>query len=211
MTPPSPATTTLRPPWRAFAALLLAFAVAAPSALLAAEPTPPRAAPAAPIWTPTPTRVDRTRETRERIAPPAAADPLPRVAVRAARVADAAALLVDGRRHRLFGLAALPADRLCIDADGRRWACGLRARGALAVLVSGHALLCHHFAETSDGDPVVDCLWQERSLSLRLAEAGWAELDDDGRATPALAAAAETARRERRGLWAATAPPPPAD
>jgi endonuclease YncB( thermonuclease family) len=205
MTPPFAAPTTERRPSRALAPRLLAFALALPpTALLAAEP-PPRA-PSAPIWTTTPTRIDRSQETRQRIAPAPAADPLPRFVVRGARLADAGALLIDGRRHRLHGIVALPPEHLCTDPDGRRWACGLRARGALAVLASGHALLCHRFEETRGEDPVVDCLWQERSLSERLVADGWADLDADGRATPALAAALDEARRGRRGIWAAAAP-----
>lgn len=206
MTPPFAAPTTLRRPRRVLAPRLLAFALALPpSALLAAEPPTPRA-PSAPIWTTTPTRIDRSQETRERIAPAPAADPLPRFVVRSARLADAGALLIDGRRHRLFGIAAVEPGRVCTDADGWRWACGLRARGALAVLASGHTLLCHRFEETRGEDPVVDCLWQERSLSERLVADGWADLDADGRATPALAAALEEARRGRRGIWSTAAP-----
>lgn len=206
MTPPFAAPTTLHHPRRVLAPCLLAFAFALPpSALAAAEPQPTRA-PSAPIWTTTPTRIDRTQETRERIAPAPAADPLPRFVVRDARLADAGALLIGGRRHRLFGIAAVEPDRVCTAADGRRWACGLRGRVALSVLASGHALLCHRFEETRGEDPVIDCLWQERSLSERLVADGWADLDADGRATPTLAAALDEARRGRRGIWSTAAP-----
>lgn len=184
--------------------LLLAFVLLAPD--LAARAEEPRSAP--PIWTTVPTRVDRSRETRERIEPTETARALPRFAVPGtARVVDAASITVDGAPHRLVGLRAVDQDRLCTDAEGRRWACGLRARGALAALVAGRTLLCRRpEPQPASGEATIDCLRADRSLSEIMIEEGWAELASDGAADPALAAALERAKRDGRGIWSRSAP-----
>lgn len=169
------------------------------SAGIAAAQSPPRET-APPIWTNVPTRIDRSQETRERIEPP---PPPPRRVVLAepARVIDSATLIVDGRTRRLRGLLAVPRDRLCVDRDGRRWTCGMHARGALVQAIEGRAVLCRP-APADALDPPLDCDVADRSLSERLLAEGWADLDDEGRGDPALAAARASAERDGRGVWA---------
>ena len=179
-------------------ALLGALVVATP----ASAETPPS------IWTTKPTRIDRSTETRQRIEAPAALPAEPREPIRGDfRVVDGATLAVDGRRLRLFGLVPIERERICDVAGTRRWACGIHARAALGALVAGRTLRCRTLAGDPAGESVVDCLWQERSISERLLAAGWADLDDAGRATPALAAARAEAEREGRGIWSRTGAP----
>lgn len=186
--------------------LVLALVLAEPGR--AAEPTPPRAAPASPpIWTTVPTRVDRSEERRERIDPPVADRPVAMDRVTGARGDGTDGLHFDGRRHRLFGLVAIDADRICTDADGGRWACGLRARSTLSGLAAETRLRCRGIGDATIAVPVVDCRLGERSLSERLVRDGLADLDAEGLADPALAAAREIARRARRGIWAAAPRP----
>lgn len=174
----------------------------------AAEPEAPRpSAPPSSIWTTVPTRVDRAKETRERIAPAASAIPDPAVRVTGVRAADAVTLKIGGRRHRLSGLAAADPRRICTAADGIRWACGRRADATLSALVTGRALHCVFIGDPAATDPVVDCRLDERSLSERMVAAGWAEPDADGVGSPALAAALAEARRAGRGFWSLNGPP----
>ena len=192
-------------------ALRLVFLAVAAFALPAAAEAP--AAPrrdTPPIWTTTPTRIDPAHDLRQRIEPVPVARPDPRALVRGARVAEPGVLLLDGRRHRLFGLAPIDPARLCGEPTGRRWTCGLRARGALVLLVGGRTLRCLTIEPAAE-PPVIDCLWQERSLSERLVADGWAELDDAGRADPILAAALSEAQKRTRGLWSSSGPPGIAD
>jgi len=179
-------------------ALLLLATVGTATAQSPARETSP------PIWTNVPTRIDRSRETRERIEPPS---PPPRRVVLAepSRVIDSATLVVDGRTRRLRGLTAIPLDRLCVDRDGRRWTCGLRARGALVQLIEGRTVRCRP-APPDAPDPPLDCDVADRSLSERMVAQGWADLDDEGRGDPALASARASAERDGRGVWAPTAP-----
>jgi endonuclease YncB( thermonuclease family) len=191
---------------RPFSVALLAFVVLVTPGTTRAEP--PRTPPVTPpIWSDVPVLVDRAKETRERIAPAPTALPVPGFRVTGARGEGTGALRIDGIRHRLFGLAPIDPERICTDADGRRWACGLRARSTLSGLAVGHTLRCRRIDGSAPSDPVVDCRYRNRSLSERLIAEGLADLDDDGRADPILAAAVEAARRARRGLWAADPPP----
>ena len=174
----------------------------------ATEPSPrPRPPAAPPIWTTVPTRIDPGAETRERLAPAPSALPVPGFRVTGARAADGGSLIVDGRRHRLYCLSAVEPRRLCTTADGARWVCGRRAQAALSALVAGRSLHCRHTADPAAAVPVLDCLLDDRSISERLVAEGWAELDADGAATPALAAALDTARRTGRGIWSTTGAP----
>lgn len=185
--------------------LLLSAGIATATA---EETAPPSATDApAPIWVPVPTRIDRDKETRERLDPAPSADVVARTLVRGARGDGPAALRIDGRRHRLFGLAEIDPGRICTTTEGHRWACGLRARAALSALVGGRALLCRVIEATDAADPVIECLVQERSLSERMVAEGWAELDAAGAADPTLAAARTAAERDGLGLWSRRRPP----
>ncbi len=192
--------------WPLVAATVLVFAPGRSAS--AGDPPPPRSGTEPPIWTNVPTRIDRDRETRERIEPPPGPPVEPRLVIRGdARVVDATTIAVDGRRLRLFGLVPVERGRIC-DVDGRfRWACGIHARAALGALTKDRTLRCRILAVDPDADTVVDCLSQDRSISERLVEGGWAELDTDGRATPALAAARARAERDGRGIWSKTGAP----
>lgn len=198
------ATTAPRLPIRR-AALCLALSLAATPAF-SQEPSPePRETP--PIWTNEPVRVDRSKETRERIEPSGGPPPTPGIVVEGdGRLRDGTVIVAGGRRLRLFGLRAVDADRICADAEGHRWACGIRARAHLAAAVAGRTLVCRPTGPQTGPEPIVDCLVRSASLSETLLGDGWAELDDDGAADPRLAEAAARAKRDRRGIWA---PRPP--
>jgi endonuclease YncB( thermonuclease family) len=195
--------------WPRHAGCLVPLVLSAGIATATAEETSPPPATVAPppIWVPVPFRVDRDKETRERLDPAPSADVVARVLVRGARGDGPAALRIDGRRHRLFGLAEIDPGRICTTTEGHRWACGLRARAALSGRVGGRVLLCRDIETAEAADPVIDCLLQERSLSERMAADGWAELDDAGTADPVLAAARAAAERDGRGLWSRSDPP----
>lgn len=202
----TPAVSPRRPRLRRFA-LAASIALIAASAS-AAEPQGPARPDAPPIWTTVPTRIDRSRETRERLAPAPTAVPSNATRITAARADDATALTIDGRRHRLVGLAVADRRRICTADDGARWACGRRAHAALSALVVGRTLWCVTPGDPSAAEPRVDCRTSDGpSLSERMVAAGWAELDAAGEATPALLAARDDARRARRGLWSTDAPP----
>lgn len=168
-----------------------------------AQLRPPAATP--PIWTQVPTRIDRSKDTRERVEIPA---PPPGFVVAGDARTDAAGrLIIGGRSHRLVGLVPIEPDRLCSTADGRRWACGVRARAQLSGLVIGKTLRCHHVGDPAAAEPVVDCRVRERSVTESMISAGLGDLDAEGAAIAHLATAREAARRARIGIWSALPPP----
>ncbi len=175
-------------------------------ALAVAQTPPPAATPSQPLlWTQVPTRIDRSKDTLPRIETPA---PPPGFLVAGdGRTDIAGRLIVDGRRYRIFGLDQLEPGRLCATPDGRRWACGGRARAHLSALVVGRTLRCRHVGDPEAADPVVDCRASERSLTELMVEAGYGGLNAEGAAVPALAKALEAARRARVGIWSALPPP----
>lgn len=177
------------------------------SPALAAAQTPPPAATTSqtPLWTQVPTRIDRSKDTRPRIETPA---PPPGFLVAGdGRTDIAGRLILDGRSYRIFGLEPIEPGRLCTAQDGRRWACGGRARARLSALVVGRILRCRHVGDPDAADPVVDCRAPERTLTELMVEAGYGGLNAEGAAVPALAKALDGARRARVGIWS-TLPPP---
>ena len=166
-----------------------------------------RPADAPPLWTNTPVRIDRSKDTRERLTPPVVVQPPPALVFPGtARMVAGAVFAVGPQRYRLHGLATFAPDRLCSNASGHRWACGRRARTILADLVLDRRLLCRRVGG-DDTEPVVDCGNPQRSISETLVAAGWAELTPEGAADPRLAAAAAKAKQRGRGVWSPEAPP----
>ncbi len=185
--------------------LALSLLSAAP---VGAEDPRPDARRRPPMWTTEPVRVDRSKETRERLEPSHGPPRAPAIVIEGdGRLREGTVIVAGTRRLRLHGLGAIDPARICVDDGGRRWACGIRARAALSAAVAGRLLLCRPVGPQTGPDPVVDCLMRGASLSLTLVEDGWAELDEAGAADPVLAEASARAAREHRGVWARQAPP----
>lgn len=107
----------------------------------------------------------------------------------------------------LKGVEVTPPDKICTDARGREWPCGLHARGALRGFVRGRALACDLPAELSQPAYTVACTLGGRDVGLWLVEQGLA-LPSPG--SPYGQAAAD-AREAHRGLHGdAPAPAGPA-
>jgi len=190
---------------RAAAGLALALALM-PAPAAAAEPQPPAPPATAPIWTQVPTRIDPSADTRERLPPVPAIEARSAYRLTEARLAADGGLIAAGRRLRLFGLKPVAPGLICMASDGRRWACGLRARAALGNLVVPRGLRCRPIGDPEAEIAVVECLRGERSVVERLAAEGWADLDAEGSVDPTLAAALAEARRAGRGLWSPDLP-----
>lgn len=158
-----------------------------------------------PIWTNEPVRIDRRLETRERLP---AVEPQPILRLRVSdfpRVEEDASFLAAGRRWRIADVRLPETSRICTLADGRRWACGLRARARFSGLIAGARLECDPPTPPDAAIPAVDCRLSGRSVAERLVEGGWAEADAE--APTDLLERAERARAAGRGLHAETIPP----
>jgi endonuclease YncB( thermonuclease family) len=179
------------------AVLLLAMAEAPARAAETAEP---------PVWTEKPVRVDRTEQDYERLdarpAPvqaEAAADPYTLRFNGRSRYAiiDSVSFAAEGKRYRLAGLEPVPSTKVCRNADGLRWACGLRARAALDALLAGRQIRCAPQGEAG-GFLMVECLRYDKDIGRQQVLAGHA-LDGAGNRYDEDFVAA---REELAGIWA---------
>ncbi len=104
-----------------------------------------------------------------------------------------------GHRLVLAGVTPLQSGTLCESPTHGRWACGVRSYVALRALVHGKELRCHTPGQITDGT-IVRCYNASTDISHWLLQEGWA-LYDPAAADPALAAAADEARKRGRGMW----------
>jgi hypothetical protein len=105
----------------------------------------------------------------------------------------------------LWGVNGPKGEDVCLDADGRRWSCGLQARAALHNTVAGRSLQCQPRKALPAGTLAAACRMadaggrQGSDLAALLVAQGWARPDAEGQAL--YAAEAEKASREQVGLW----------
>ncbi len=99
----------------------------------------------------------------------------------------------------LEGIAAYDADAQCKDTNGRRWACGTRARAALRRRIQGRTVRCQVPASSSQARLTARCTVAGTDLSHWMVSQGWAKPSDP--AETKLAGAAEAARKRKAGIW----------
>lgn len=161
------------------------------------------------LWTDRPVAVDRALETRERLPPRAEIlDASSRFVLRVDEFpkidADASFVTAD-RRWRIAHVELPKRSRLCPNAAGTVWACGLRAWAFFGGLIADRTLSCRRLGEDVVPVQPVECWIREKSVAEILLSGGWAEPTVD--APDELLAAHRRAVRARRGLSAAVPPP----
>lgn len=155
----------------------------------------PGAASEDPVWTDRPVRIDRSRQTYERIAVAPIVIPI-RIAVSSRpTVLDGASFEDDGRLYVLTDIVPIDPQRLCRGAGGAIVVCGRRAKIILYGLVSGSVLFCKEDLR-SGRVSFVTCRAKGKDLAEALVAAGlgWA-------ATPRLQAVQDEAMRRNAGIW----------
>lgn len=116
-------------------------------------------------------------------------------------VRDAATLQSGGTTIRLLGIAARDAQATCKDKNGKTWRCGAAGKSALARLIHTRAVSCELPKSGRPKDFATRCSVAGTDLSTWVVRQGWATLTDPP--DPALADAAEAAKKEDAGLWRA--------
>jgi endonuclease YncB( thermonuclease family) len=111
-----------------------------------------------------------------------------------AAVIDGDTLWIDGERLRLLDIDAPELDQTC-DIGGERVACGRQAREALRALIAPD-LECETHGHDLYGRRLARCHTGQGDLAARLVRAGYAVAEGCCRAEE------ESARNERRGIWA---------
>ena len=123
-----------------------------------------------------------------------------------AAVTQGDSLTVGSRRVRLYGIDAPPVTMKC-SIEGTIWDCGRQSRDQLAHLVEGQRLRCAEEGRDRWGRVLATCyLPSSQDLGAEMVREGLAiaftEVSDR------YAGVEERARRDHRGIWAGTFPPP---
>lgn len=99
----------------------------------------------------------------------------------------------------IAGIVPTEAERICTDAQGAEWPCGVRARAAFRAFVRGRALLCDLPEEVTEKSYTVACALGKQDVAAWLVAQGWAQATPDG----SYAAAGEAARAAGKGIYGA--------
>lgn len=118
------------------------------------------------------------------------------------RVRDGGTLQSGDVVIRLAGIAARDAEATCKDKKGKAWRCGAAAKSALAHLIHSRAVTCELPTSGKPKDFAARCKVAGTDLSTWIVRQGWAKPTDPP--DPALAEAAEAAKKDGVGLWRAS-------
>lgn len=114
---------------------------------------------------------------------------------------DGDSLKVGDRAVRLFGIDAPEWDQTC-KLDGRQWPCGQVAAEELARLVTGKDVSCVAIDADRYGRTVAQCTVDDLDVNRTMVALGYAVAYRHYSTT--YASAEESAKVNRRGLWAGT-------
>lgn len=128
------------------------------------------------------------------ITPPLKSKRYYRVVVR-----DGGTIEANGVVITLDDINTRDADAQCKDANGRTWACGMRAHTALTRLIRGRAVVCKVPTSGKQKTLSARCTVGGIDLSTWMVTQGWAK--PKAPKDPKLAKAAEAARKKKIGLW----------
>lgn len=138
--------------------------------------------------------------------------PLPRRARNQGRIfrpviSEAGRVTGSGLSVTIAGIEVTPADENCVDASGRSWACGIRARTAFRAFVRGRALACDLPEELTETHYTAACSLGKQDVGAWLVEQGWARARPGG----SYRQAGDAARAAGRGIFGAAPIIEPAD
>ena len=114
-------------------------------------------------------------------------------------VVDGGTLRLRDRVVLLQGVEPPPRGTACEPHEGSNEDCGAAATNALAALVREASVACRVTGADGLGRPLAICQASGTELNRAVIAAGWARAEGN---LPALKQAENTARAERRGVWA---------
>jgi len=183
----------------ALAAILAAVAVVGANLLAPRPPAAPqRTAPETAAAEALPAAPEKRAE---RLSGPAAPGPAAPFRLEPPYDVLGGAVLRAGLREvALAGIEGPERDAVCVGGDGLFWACGLRARAALANRIRDQALVCLPLGPQEGARVLARCgLDAGEDLASMMVAEGWARPLPGWE--PILAASVEEARSAGRGLW----------
>jgi len=152
-----------------------------------------------PIWTTQPTRIDRTKQTYERLP----AKLVPRdsriwvVVPERIKVLDSRSFSVGDVVYEIDHIRPVQNKRLCQAVEGGRWACGRMASIFLGNLVRGKRLLCD-VAQSKKKMKLSHCVIGQRDVASAIVSQGYGMAVDD---EALLSAQADAQKLAAKGLW----------
>jgi endonuclease YncB( thermonuclease family) len=125
-------------------------------------------------------------------------------------------LTVGGRKIQLEGVLPTDTSRICVDAKGKTWPCGVAARTALRMFLRGRTVDCDMPEPVGQNDTTASCRYAKTDLSDWLVRNGWAEPAPGSSFSDANQEARDQARGiygsdPRKGAKSTLAPTPPAE
>lgn len=118
-----------------------------------------------------------------------------------AQVIDGDTIVINGEKHRLYGVDAVELDQTCTTREGRAWPCGREAAQALGKLLDGRQVNCEPRGRDDYGRHVSICYAGKDNLSAWVAREGWAIADRDAPRLLNFTSEEGTARFLRKGIW----------
>ena len=115
------------------------------------------------------------------------------------RIVDGDTLTIGAVRIRLQGIDAPETDQICLDADRKRWTCGIAARDRLAAHVAGRKIICVSTDLDVYGRELARCRVDGEDLNGWMVREGWALAYV--KYSSAYAPVEEEARSRQSGLW----------
>ncbi|MGO9060181.1 MAG: thermonuclease family protein [Candidatus Binataceae bacterium] len=117
-----------------------------------------------------------------------------------ARVIDGDTIALGQLHIRLEGIDAPETDQVCLDAEGKPWTCGVAARNSLSSHIAGRIISCIAHGEDRYGRMLAICSADGEDLNAFMVREGLAL--DYVKYSREYISAEDTAREQRRGMWA---------
>ena len=119
-------------------------------------------------------------------------------------IADGDSFRIGGQRYRLHGIDAPELHQDCIDALGKSWPCGRRARTELQRIIGTQPVNCRAVVTDRFGRIVATCMAGGRDLAEEMVRTGYAMSSPSRGAANPYEHAQSEARAGKRGLWVGT-------
>lgn len=115
------------------------------------------------------------------------------------RIVDGDTVLIEQAKIRFAGIDAPETDQLCLDAEGRSRACGVKARDELIKHSNGQPWTCETAGTDRYGRLLGNCFIEGEDVSAWMVRSGWAL--SFIRYSHAYDADEVAAKNARAGLW----------
>ncbi|WP_407185197.1 thermonuclease family protein [Bradyrhizobium centrosematis] len=90
------------------------------------------------------------------------------------RILDGNTIEIERTNIRLSGIEAPETDQICLDAQGRKWACGIAARDELIKHSNGRSWDCRTQKADEYGRALGSCFIEGEDVNVWMVRAGWA-------------------------------------